>query len=257
MSKSNKLVKVGTSLGITAGQYLLELSPGQPWSVGLAAFVTLLAGSTDLANILFDDIDIQKLKAQIENNPDDARLFWSIIDAGLREVADEKIRVYNAYLKGAFENTDIVKENNSKVLLVIQQITVRELDVFQRVYENFEDLQIINLFHAVDSSNKSLKKKYDSNDLTKWLDDYVSKNNKGLSKSDYLKDIRFEQRGFFVYELKKHKSFTELELKNELGMLATYGLLQSLQAMDGAISHLTDFGKYFFDFTKKKIDSIE
>jgi hypothetical protein len=248
MGKINKLAKVTTTLSITAGQYLLALAPNQPWSVGLAAFVTLLAGSSELANILFDDIDIQKLRDQIENNPDDARLFWSIIDAGLREAAQEKIRIYNSYLKGAFEDIDIAKENNSKVLLVIQQITVKELDIFQKIYTNFEDLQIINLFHRVDSNNKTSKKEYDSADLNKWLDEFVEKNSKKLSKENYLKDIRFEQSGFFILDLKKHKLFVDLDLKNEIEMLATYGLLQSTQAMNGSIYHLTDFGNFVFDF---------
>ncbi|MCB9813735.1 MAG: hypothetical protein H6772_05010 [Pseudomonadales bacterium] len=249
MAKSNKITKISTSISITAGQYLLALAPSQPWSVGLSAFVTLLAGSSELASILFDDIDIQKLRDQIENNPDDARLFWSIIDAGLREAAKEKIRIYNSYLKGAFEDIEIAKENNSKVLLTIQQITVKELDIFEKIYTNFKDLQIINLFHRVDSTNKATRKEFDSVELNKWLDEFLEKNKK-ISKKNYLKETKFEQSGFFILDLKKHKLFSKLNLKNEIEMLATYGLLQSTQAMDGAIYHTTDFGTYFFEFIK-------
>lgn len=246
--KAEKLAKVTTALSITAGQYLVTLAPNQPWSVGLAAFVTLLSGASEIAGILFDDIDIQKLKTQIEKNPDDARLIWSIIDAGLREAANEKVRLYNSYLKGAFGDTEIAKQNNSKLLLVIQQITIKELEVFQRIYKNFEDLQILNLFHGVDSSNKASSKIYAKDDLHKWFEDFVEKSKKYLSKEEYLKDIRFEARGFFTYDLKKHSLFNKLTLTNELEMLASYGLLQSNQAMDGAIYHLSDFGKYMFGF---------
>lgn len=244
----NKLARIATPFSLTVGQYLVMLAPNQSWSVGLAAFVILLSGANEIANILFDDLDIHKLKTQIEKNPDEARLFWSIIDAGLREVAKEKIKVYNLYLKGAFDDTEKAKENNSKLLLVIQQITMKELEILQMVFRNFEDLQILNFFHGIDSNNKTLNKIYTSEELKNWFNGFIKKNRKTYTKEKYLEDIRFQSRGFFINDLKKHSLFNDLVLTNELEMLASYGILQSSQAMDGAIYHLSDFGKYMFGF---------
>lgn len=253
---SNKFSKVGELLTlstITLGSYVAVLPSDKPWTVGLAAFVVLLAGARDISNVLFDDIDLEKLKRQIEASSENARLFWSIIDAGIREAAIEKIRLYNLYLKGALENTSEAKNNNSKVLLVIQQMTLEELRLFELIYENYKYLAISAQFSMVNNSEYMKTQFYDSVDLDQWVTDHMK---------DGMNDIKLVQqitnRYITVQNIRKFKPFEKILIQNEVDMLSHYGLLDAgYGAMGGTTYNKTEFGKYLFDIIRTQRNTID
>src|SRR5690606_22243806 len=162
-----------------------------PWVVGLSAFISLLSSSKDIANILFKDIDIELLKNKVESSSENGKLFWSIIDSGLKETAEQKIKIYNSYLHEAVHNEEAAKNYNSKVLLVIQQILYSEYSLFLKTYENQYYLQIINLISSVEKDFFTSDKKLSKKEVDGWFEKYIKSASNGLSKQDYLRKINF------------------------------------------------------------------
>ncbi len=247
MKKVNK--NIATTALFTVGQYATVLSPDAQWSIGLTAFLTLTAGAWEISKILFDGIDIDKLKKQIEESPEQARLFWSIIDSSLKEASKEKLNIYNKYLISAHCEPMPAIEYNSKILLVIQQLTLSEMRLFTKICDFLDDLKAINLIHNKDEPYYKKETMIDSVSIEKWL-----KNNPDLKEK-----IRLDDVFFFQEDVKKHKEFNHLNFVNEIDMLSSYGLLRPIHGlMNGTAYDLTNFGKYFLDFldSEKELDAI-